>query len=228
LVGTSLAGWRVTPRRRPRTPRARLLVLSLTLSVWACIGDLAALVEGGGPVASAAAEETAAEAKERALRAYKVGLDFYKREEWDKAIEQFDAGYKASPQAVFLFNIAQAHSKAGRPDQALLFYRRYLNEAPNAPNRADVEGRVAALEKQLGPAAALPQLAVPADAPAADAPEPAPAGLVVTKTSGKRKAWPIVLGVLGGVVVVGAAVGLGVYFGTRETSQVTVFEPVMP
>lgn len=210
-----------------RLPRALVLALSLTLSLAACVADLRALFGAGEPVASAAAEETAAEAKERALRAYKTGLDFYKREEWDKAIEQFDAGYKASPQAVFLFNIAQAHNKAGRPDQALAYYRRYLNEAPNAPNRTDVEGRVAALEKQLGPAASLPQLVVPQDALTADAPEPAPAGLVAAK-SGKRKAWPIVLGVLGGVVVVGAAVGLGVYFGTRETSQVTVFEPVMP
>ena len=162
------------------------------------------------------------------MRAYKVGLDFYKREDWNKAIEQFETGYKASPQAVFLFNIAQAQNKAGRPEQALEYYRRYLSEAPSAPNRADVEGRVAALEKQLGPAATLPKLAVPEDAPAADAPEPAPAGQALAKAPGKRKAWPIVLGVLGGVVVVGAAVGLGVYFGTRETTKTTVFEPVMP
>lgn len=210
----------------PRLARALLLAVSLAVSLAAWVADPRALSGARGLVASAAAEETAAEAKERALRAYKTGLDFYKHEEWDKAIEQFDAGYKASPQAVFLFNIAQAHNKAGRPDQALAYYRRYLNEAPNAPNRTDVEGRVAALEKQLGPGAALPQLVVPQDALTADAPEPAPAGLVVVKS--KRKAWPIVLGVIGGVLVVGAAVGLGVYFGTRETSQVTVFEPVMP
>jgi tetratricopeptide (TPR) repeat protein len=176
----------------------------------------------------ARAEESAAEAKERALRAYKVGLDFYKREEWDKAIEQFEAGYKATPQAVFLFNIAQAQNKAGRPEQALAYYRRYLREAPSAPNRTDVEGRVAALEKQLGPGATLPKLFVPFGQPgvAGDAPEPPPAG--TTPAPPKRKVWPIVLGVVGGALVVGAAVGLGVYFGTRQQTTVTVFDPVEP
>lgn len=195
--------------------------------VW--LGCLAFALGTGGPARAAeGATESPAEGKERALKAYKVGLDFYKREEWDKAIEQFEAGYKAAPQAVFLFNIAQAQNKAGRPEQALIYYRRYLQEAQAAPNRADVEGRVAALEKQLGPGATLPKLFVPFGQPgvSGDAPEPPPAGADPVRP--KRKTWPIVLGVVGGVLVVGAAVGLGVYFGTRKTTQVTVFDPVSP
>lgn len=206
--------------------RART-VLWVSWLFW--LGTLACAVFGNAPARAAeGATESPAEAKDRALRAYKVGLDFYKREEWDKAIEQFDAGYKAAPQAVFLFNIAQAQNKAGRPEQALIYYRRYLQEAPAAPNRADVEGRIATLEKQLGPGATLPKLFVPFGQPgvSGDAPEPPPAGADPERS--KRKTWPIVLGVVGGVLVVGAAVGLGVYFGTRNASQVTVFDPVSP
>lgn len=209
---------------RARSGRGRLGSAGRAWVVWAAV--VLGAFAPGVVIPAAHAEEAAAEAKERALRAYKTGLDFYKREEWAKAIEQFDAGYKAAPQAVFLFNIAQAQNKAGNPEQALVYYRRYLSEAPSAPNRTDVEGRVAALERQLGPGATLPKLTL-VPGVSGDGPEPGPEPLVATEVKSKRKAWPIVLGVLGGVVVVGAAVGLGVYFGTRQSAQVTVFEPVM-
>src|SRR4051812_30580858 len=123
---------------------------------------------------SASAQEAApvGDAKAVALKAYQRGTAAYQRAEYDKAIEHFESGYQAVPQAVFLYNIAQSHRMAGRADRALSFYRQYLQLSPEAKNRAEIEGRIAALEKQVGP---TPTLIVPSGAPSGS--EPAPAGL---------------------------------------------------
>lgn len=171
----------------------------------------------------AAAEEVSAETKAQAGQAFARGMKQYQAKEYAKAIVEFENGYKLIPQPVFLYNIAQAHRLSGESEKALLMYRRYLRESPSAPNRSEVEERISALEQQLGPAY-YSTLYVPPGAESMT--EPAPAGLVRGSRS-KQAVWPIVLGVVGGAVVVGVAVGLGVYFGTRST-QANVFEPVTP
>lgn len=180
----------------------------------------------------AAQDEPSAEAKSLAKKAYEKGMGHYQRDDYDRAIEQFDVGYRLVPQPVFLYNIAQAHRLAGRSERALEYYRRYLRESPDAKNRAEVEGRIDTLDRALAEARA-PKLKLPDDTPAS---EPAPAPLAaplspkelrVRTDGGGSKKWPIVVGVVVGAVVVGAGVGLGVYFGTRPAKP-TLFEPVMP
>lgn len=171
----------------------------------------------------AVAEEVSAETKAQAGQAFARGMKQYQAKEYEKAIAEFESGYKLIPQPVFLYNIAQAHRLAGVPDKALAMYRRYLRESPSAPNRSEVEERISALEQQLGPAYYSTLYVPPGSETMA---EPAPAPLTREKGN-KRPVWPIVLGVVGGAVVVGVAVGLGVYFGTRG-AQANIFEPVTP
>ena len=59
--------------------------------------------------------------------------------------------------------------------------------------------------------------------------EPAPKGFVAKPERApiSKKTWFIIAGVAGGAVVLGTAIGLGVYFGTRGPT-VTVFNPVSP
>lgn len=171
----------------------------------------------------AGAEEVSAETKAQAGQAFARGMKQYQAKEYAKAITEFESGYKLIPQPVFLYNIAQAHRLSGESEKALAMYRRYLRESPTAPNRAEVEDRISALEQQLGPAY-YSTLYVPPGSENMTEPAPAP---LSRDSRGKKPIWPIVLGVVGGVVVVGAAVGLGVYFGTRS-AQANVFEPVTP
>lgn len=183
--------------------------------------------DGGGP---ANAAEGSAEVKALAGKAFDRGMRFYQRDDYDRAIEQFDIGYRLLPEPTFIYNIAQAHRLANRPEKALEFYRQYLQLSPAAGNRQEVLGRIAQLEKQLGPRAPGLTLILP-PGPVSET-EPAPEPLLAapvedSSSKKKRKAWPIVLGVIGGVVVVGAAVGLGVYFGTKEPSTAP-FQPVTP
>ena len=49
-----------------------------------------------------------------------------------RAIEEFQGLYEQKPQPILLFNLAQAHRKAGHKAQALDLYERYLREAPSS------------------------------------------------------------------------------------------------
>ncbi|MDW8282281.1 MAG: tetratricopeptide repeat protein [Myxococcales bacterium] len=213
------------------------------------------------------------QAKAEALRAYQKGMAHYNLNEYDQAILQFEAGYRAVPQAAFLYNIAQAHRLANRPQKALEFYRKYLRQDPGAKNFREVQERIEALEKLLAESARPPEqtlaptgmvstgtmpppneparpkppeptpgpakvsepapaaVKVPQPAPALSLePEPPPAPLAVSAPAPQQRrsrVVPIVLGVVGGALVVGAAVGLGVYFGTRPPDP-AVWQAVMP
>ena len=141
-------------------------------------------------------------------------------EEWDQAIVEFEAGYRAKPVPEFLYNLGQAYRLSKRPEKALGFYRRFLYTLPaDAPNRVEVERQIASCEHDIearkgSPSAASSTAtggATPATAPrlVATAPHETP----LTK---RRWFW----GVVGGaaVVVVGAVV-IGAVVGTRAGQQ---------
>ena len=69
---------------------------------------------------------------ERATRAYDVG-------KYNEAIEEYRKAYEIGGDPPMLYNIAQAYRLNDEPEEAVRFYRRYLQRAPNARNREDVE-----------------------------------------------------------------------------------------
>jgi len=97
--------------------------------------------------------EAAKEHFQRARRLYDVGR-------YEEAVEEYQQAYLNVEDPAFLYNIAQAYRLAEKPDQALRFYKNYLRRAPNAPNRADVEQKIAdmrvAIEEQEASATAPP------------------------------------------------------------------------
>jgi iron complex outermembrane receptor protein len=80
---------------------------------------------------------------------YEKGMAHYQLEEYDAAIEKWEAGFRIRPVPEFLYNIAQAHRLAKRLEKAVSFYRKYLNMNPKAPNRAEVERHIASLNKAI-------------------------------------------------------------------------------
>jgi len=106
---------------------------------------------------------------ERGQRAYDIG-------KYADAIDEYAKVYEIGGSPTMLFNIAQAHRLNNQLPEALRFYRRYLQRAPNAPNRADVEAKIADLEKSVDERGRAPSAAAapPVTTPAPPALTPAP------------------------------------------------------
>lgn len=198
---------------------------------------LICVVVAAGTARAESADAVATEAQKH----WTSGMAHFQLEEWDDAIREWEAGFRLKPVPQFLYNIAQAYRQSKRYEKALAFYRKYLRMDPDAPNRAEVQGHINNLDKLVAeeraapppppvappakPAAtepASPPLVVtPAPAPATTTTEPARVELTAApppKKSAAHKAW--VWGVVAGaVVVVAAAVTVGVVLGTADSAK---------
>ena len=94
-----------------------------------------------GPFAAAHARSQAKKHAERAAADYKAG-------QFLPALEGFTKAYDLSPVPEVLFNIGQCHFQLSSWERAVFFYRAYLHDRPNAPNRALVEELIAEAERE--------------------------------------------------------------------------------
>lgn len=176
-------------------------------------------------------KKEAAEAKllfETGKKAYNVG-------DFAKSIADWKKGYELSGDALFLFNMAQAHRQLKQYEPALFLYRAYLRELPNAPNSADVQQRIEQLEQLLAKAQQPPNEAItpPAtpDDPAheeveeEEEPEVAPPPAIAdTPASGRR---PGRGKKLAGLIIAGGGVALlatGIVFTLSASSKADELE----
>ena len=97
-------------------------------------------------LASRATVASPAEDRVLARQHFESGSRHFDLSEWDKALAEFKEAYRLTPDATFIYNIAQCHRKLGNIEDALTFYKTYLRRAPNAPNRQEVERRISELE----------------------------------------------------------------------------------
>ncbi|MDB4971534.1 MAG: hypothetical protein JWN44_7223 [Myxococcales bacterium] len=177
-------------------------------------------------IAASASAETYDKGAARA--AFERGTRHYNLAEYGKALDEFREAYRIYPEPSFLYNIAQCYRQVGDKPNAIRFYRTYLRETPNAPNRDEVNRLIATLER----AVAEEQMAkasqpTPSPLPATAAvTQPARADLVATApTTQERK--PLVKrgwfwgAVVGGVAAIGLAVGLGIGLGTQRDPSPT-------
>jgi tetratricopeptide (TPR) repeat protein len=125
----------------------------------------------------------AADPRLDAARAHsQEGDAYYKLEKYTSAITEYEQAYLAKPDPSFLYNIAQCHRLMGEGAEAIKFYRRFLKDAPNAPNRAVAEKHIKDLEDAAGRQGALPASnpsgnpsdSFPGNPPAAPGPSAAP------------------------------------------------------
>jgi tetratricopeptide (TPR) repeat protein len=93
--------------------------------------------------------EPAPDAKETAKQRYQRGAAAYAEGRYTDAIDAFLDADRAAPNPAFAYNIGLAYEQIGDVPNALRWYRAYLRELPNAPDRADIEPRVLDAEKRL-------------------------------------------------------------------------------
>lgn len=162
---------------------------------------------------------------------YEAGMAHFNLEEWDAAVSEWEAGYRLKPLPEFMFNIGQAYRKSNRPEKAITFYRTYLRTAPDAENRADVEGYIVSLmlivqqrdkPKPIVSETAPPPPNSPPPITARLEPPATRADLVATAPTRKpvyKRGW--FWGVMTATVLVAAgAVVTGVILGTADNTRI--------
>jgi tetratricopeptide (TPR) repeat protein len=168
---------------------------------------------------------------------YKTATAHFNLGRFKEAAEEYGQVYELHPDAVLLYNIAQSWRLAGGfEDKALFFYKSYLNAMPKAPNRAEVEGRIEALERVIeerkktreqppNEAKPLARKAAPSSVTA-----PAPGGAIGVTTSApppRRKPVYKQWWLWTAVGVAAAGVGLGLGLGLT-LGQPAPFAPNLP
>ncbi|TNF26017.1 MAG: tetratricopeptide repeat protein [Deltaproteobacteria bacterium] len=109
-----------------------------------CAAALVALLNiGAAPLPEAPPDPRQVEA----VAIYGQGEAQFKVERWDAAAALFQKAYDTWPDPAYLFNVGLSFEKGQRWPLAIRYYARFLAEAPDTPNRPDIERRLVALRK---------------------------------------------------------------------------------
>lgn len=170
-----------------------------------------------------------AENKDLARRAYDEGRRRYDLNEFAAALDAFKRAYLNYEDPAFLFNIAQCHRQLGQKQEAIRFYRSYLRNKADAPNREEVKATVSRLETEVADEnarvaderrQAAARIATQ-PSPAAAATVPATATTATTLTTAPPARQPVYkkwwLWTIVGVAAAGAATGLALGLTSQKT-----------
>jgi tetratricopeptide (TPR) repeat protein len=191
--------------RLPYDSRRHMLLVRLAL--LSCLG-VALLAASSSLAHGSAQDEDEDPVATRARGLFERGMEHFRAAEYDGAIAQWEEGFRVKAAPEFLYNIGQAHRRARRPEQALPYYRRYLELRPDAPNRAEVERVIAGIESERAATGRAPA-ATTTSAPAGDVARSAPARPIT------RRPW-FWATIAGGAAVAAAAIAVGVVVGSRH------------
>lgn len=167
--------------------------------------------------------EPPSDAVAKAKEHYKNGVQLFDLGRYLDAVTEYELAFRLSDLPGFLFNIGQGYRLANRPREALAAYQGYLRRVPQGPQREEAEKHIAAVQQAI---AAEEERAVAAQEEAALklSAQRTPTNAATTDFVALPKAVPVrplykrawFWGVLAsGVVVVGAAVAIGIVFGSR-------------
>ncbi|RLB44593.1 MAG: hypothetical protein DRJ42_31400 [Deltaproteobacteria bacterium] len=156
---------------------------------------------------SRAQPEQEPDGQERAVELAQQALEHYHAGEPEEAIPLLLEARELYPEPLLLYNLARAYEATGETEAALAAYEQYVEERPDAPDRAAMESHIDSLREQLRERERLAQEHEEErrrrEAAEARAEEESGAG-----------PWPWVL-----IGTGGAALGAGVVFGLLAQSE---------
>jgi len=162
--------------------------------------------------AAAAAQPADAARDAEARQHFQAGRDAFSRGDFATAGTEFERAYALSRRAQLLYNIGRAYQEQLRLEDAHRAFQHYLDAVPNAPDRAEVEGRLRIIEVAMSHATPMPPPPV----------EPPPTRVVVVERPvvvqpAESRPWRTMFWVAGGLTLVtgGATVALGVFADQR-------------
>lgn len=134
---------------------------------------------GTGEVSRARAQEAETDLTDEEARSlFEAGRAAFTAGRFEDALGHFQRAYELSGRPMLLFNIGQSFDRLRRDEEALSTFERYLTDVPDAPNRAQVEARVAIMQAAVAEAeeqAELRALDTPPDSVGAEESEGDPA-----------------------------------------------------
>jgi tetratricopeptide (TPR) repeat protein len=153
--------------------RARTAAVSLAMALMFLAGSLprARVAQAQGTSRGALTEAQKKNVKEH----YEKANRFYLIGKYPEAITEFEAAYLIGADPVMIYNIAQSYRLNSQPEEAARFYRNYLRSAPEATNRAEVEKKIAEMDKQAADKRQSAAAPAPVETPAPPAPVTTPA-----------------------------------------------------
>jgi hypothetical protein len=115
-----------------------------------------------------------ADARTEAREHFRKGSRAFDLGAYEEAIQEYGAAYRIIDDPALLYNLGQANRLGGHAAEALHLYKVYLSKKPDAPNRAEVENKIAELQKLVDQETKAKKALPPDQATPAPAPEPAP------------------------------------------------------
>jgi tetratricopeptide (TPR) repeat protein len=203
---------------------------------------IAAVVLSFSFLPNAVAEDVAA-----AKMHYERGTTLFDLQRYLEAAKEYEAAFEAKNDPALLFNIAQAYRFGGDYAKAIAAYRSFLRRVPEAENRADIERRIAELQKladeqkrnqstpptgTLKPGEnppATPPPPTPETTTTSNAPALSPPPAVVEKPSKTKLIAGIVVGAVGIAAIAAGAAFEGLAASTNNSlshpAMGTTFDP---
>ena len=197
------------------------------------VAHLAALLAGCAMLCagSVRAQPEVPDAAAAARRVASEGAEHYNLGHFEEALAAYSEAYELYSAPQLLFNIGQCHRELGHHERVVFFFERFLEELPQAPNRAVVEELLvearahATRERAEAAEAERAERERLVEARAAAAREAERERLArATQTPDAAPAEPPVweqwwLWTIVGVVVVGVALGVGLGIGLSPEPQ---------
>jgi tetratricopeptide (TPR) repeat protein len=89
------------------------------------------------------------QAAQRARERFQAGMEHFQAHRYRDAIHEFELAASLVPSADIWFNIARAWEELGEYEPAIEYYRRYLRDRVDPPDRQRVEQHIAELEERM-------------------------------------------------------------------------------
>lgn len=90
-----------------------------------------------------------ADARSDARTHYIAGQKAYAAADYKAAIKEFSAAQDLAPADLNNYNLALCYDKLGDAENAISYYKQYLDKVPDAPKRAEIEASMARLDSAL-------------------------------------------------------------------------------
>jgi tetratricopeptide (TPR) repeat protein len=148
---------------------------------------------------------------DRARRHFEAGSQAFQRGDYPRAEIEFRGAYAITKDPLLYYNIGQSQHRRGHLEAAIKSYRSYLAGVPDAEDRAEVEGLIRGIEKELTAPKPVPTpgpVATPGEKPTRPTPAPSDDG----RRARRQSAW-----ILGATSVV--ALGLGAVFSVKSKQR---------